>query len=209
MSYELKKGLIYSFFGYGSGKTKSAFGMCLRAIANNEKILVVQFLKSPTSFDTGEVRLCREHFPSMRIEQFGFDKITLASNVNETDKNECQKAWDFLLSEIKKESYSLIVLDEVLPSLDMKLITQKQLFEFLDNRTINIDVVLTGRINSKSLRNNIIEVSDIATDMYARKHVWNRLCPRCNVEYKYSDNFCSLCGKELNLSKKAKKGREF
>src|SRR5574343_1083892 len=112
MEFETKRGLIYSFFGFGCGKTKSSFGMALRAIANNEKVLAVQFLKSPTSFNTGEVALCKRHFPSMEIYQFGFDKITLASNVNIEDKNECQKAFDFMKSKVESQEYNLLILDE-------------------------------------------------------------------------------------------------
>lgn len=214
MELELKKGLIYSFFGFGSGKTKSAFGMALRAIANNENVLVVQFLKSPTSFNTGEVKLCKEHFPKMNIQQFGFDKITLSSNVDDEDKTEAQKAWAYMISELIPDKtghcpYTLLILDEILPALDMKLITQKQFFDFLKNKSENLDVVLTGRINTKSLRDKIVDISDIATDLYARKHIWNRLCPECHVEYKYSENYCSLCGCELNKSGIAKKGREY
>ena len=40
---------IYSIYGYGKGKTESAIGMTIRALANNHKVLFTQFLKDGNS----------------------------------------------------------------------------------------------------------------------------------------------------------------
>ena len=40
---------VYSIYGYGKGKTESAIGMIIRAIANEHKVLFVQLLKNGSS----------------------------------------------------------------------------------------------------------------------------------------------------------------
>ena len=50
----MEQGLIHLYWGDGKGKTTAAMGLALRALANEEKVVIVQFLKGQES---GEITM--------------------------------------------------------------------------------------------------------------------------------------------------------
>ena len=203
--------MIYSIFGYGKGKTEASIGMTIRAIQNKDKVYYCQFLKDGNS---SELVLFRTHFQEYVTTNSTFTKaITLPKNVKEDDIVRC----DILLSNIKTvidnnsfTDYKLIVMDEILPALDMKLVELSDLIDIINKaKSNNIDICMTGRIRSHELRKQIIELSDICSNCYCEKHSYNTHCDKCNQDYKYHYVYCPQCGSKLKVSQPAQKGRDF
>jgi cob(I)alamin adenosyltransferase len=62
--------------------------------------------------------------------------------------------------------YTIIILDEINVAMYFKLITENEVFDFLDKKPSNIEVILTGRYAPDSL----IKRADLVTEMEEIKH---------------------------------------
>lgn len=200
--------MIISIMGYGKGKTESAVGCAIRAVTNKEKVLFIQFLKDGSAL---ECKFFEERLPQwVTVYSAGSKKITLAKNVTQDDKELQRDLLDLTARSITYGSYGLVVLDEILPALDLGLISWEKFLELvkLCNKK-HCDIYLTGRVRSHELRENIRNISDICTDAYCKKHCFDSKCSSCDNTYPYYFEYCPQCGEQLIPSKPAKKGRDF
>ncbi|WP_242861390.1 cob(I)yrinic acid a,c-diamide adenosyltransferase [Cellulosilyticum ruminicola] len=53
----MEKGLVEVYYGTGKGKTTASIGLGIRALGNNYKVIMVQFLKNT---DTSECRMLKK-----------------------------------------------------------------------------------------------------------------------------------------------------
>lgn len=202
-----KQGKIQSITGFGKFKTSSAFGTVLRAIDQDWKILIVQFLKGS---ETGEINIMRKYFSdNVKIMRYGANKIVLPNNIETFDKEETQRGWVEMLDELKNNKYDMLVLDEVHVVLDMKLLQQYQYFDFLKDKDKDLEIISTGRVTDKALMQKIELASDLMTDAMCKKHYFNRKCPICKRSWEYYMHFCPNDGAELNSPTFARKGVEY
>lgn len=202
-----KQGKIQSITGFGKFKTSSAFGTVLRAIDQDWKILIVQFLKGAES---GEINIMSKYFSNnVKIMRYGANKIVLPNNIEAFDKEDTQRGWSEMLQELSLNNYDMLVLDEVFVALDMKLLLHQQYFDFLKEKPEKLEVISTGRIVDKALMQKIELNSDLMTDAMCKKHYMNRKCPSCKRSWEYHMHFCSNCGTQLNEPTFARKGVEF
>lgn len=200
------QGKIHAITGFAKFKTSSAFGTVLRAIDQDWKILIVQFLKGA---ETGEVNIMRKHFSNnVKIMRYGADKIVLPNNIEAFDKEDTQRGWNEMLDEINNNHYDMLILDEVFVAIDMKLLLHKQYFNFLKEKPEKLEVISTGRVTDKELMQKIELSSDIHADAFMRKHYMNRKCPSCKRSWEWHMKFCSNCGTQLDPPVFARKGIE-
>ena len=195
MVYDLKKeGKTHVISGFGKYKSSAAFGTVLRGINQNWKILIVQFLKGQKS---GEIQIFEDYFSeNVTILRYGVDKIVLPDNATELDRTETQRGWAEMLNELKRgkevnkirvingnsvyegiKSYDLLVLDEVLPAVDLKLLTQKQLFDLLEDRPVGLEIICTGRVTNRSFMDNLTNKSNLHSDIVCKRHYFSCKCP--------------------------------
>lgn len=206
-------GLIHAYTGDAKSKTTSAMGLIFRAIGRNKKILLIQFLKGSESADTfyGELVVGKKFAENLKIYQ-SHDKykVVLESNKNDDDKARVYHMWEILQEEIKN-NYDMIVLDEILPTLCLRLLSKRKFFRFIDefkHMSNNPELVLTGRIWVTDVYDRVKNISDYMSDAHAVKHPFNKHCPHCKKEFPWRDNFCPNCGREL-ISIPARAGIEF
>jgi len=202
-----KQGKIHAITGFGKYKSSGAFGTALRAINQNWQVLIIQFIKNS---ETGEINVFEKHFKeNVKVMRYGYNKITLPTNANDEDKAETQRGWSEMLEEINSKDYDLLILDEVLPALDMKLLFYNQYFGFLKSKPEKLEVISTGRINNKELMQKIELNSNLVSDIYCKKHYFNTKCPNCKRSFEYHNQYCSYCGTQLEKSVHARLGIEF
>ena len=103
------KSLVLVLTGNGKGKSSSAFGMVMRAVAREWKVCVVQFIKS-SEWQVGEQKICESLNVQWHSLGGGF---TWDSNNIEHDKDLARKAWEVSTRLIQSGEFDLIVLDEV------------------------------------------------------------------------------------------------
>lgn len=218
----IEQGMTYTFTGASKGKTTSSFGLIMRALGSSKNILLVQFLKGDENAQEmyGEVKTCQLFKNQLHIIQTGKKKIVMEHNKNEDDARravETFKQMEEALQEgkLKKDGeaqpYNLLVMDEILPAINLGLITQKRFFRFhkkLRTTSPEVDIVLTGRVWNEEFMSRITSISDLVTECRSIKHPFNKTCKKCDHEYYWRYNYCPVCASKL-VSVPAKKGLEY
>jgi len=151
--------MIHIYTGNGQGKTTASCGIALRQLAYHKKVLFVQFFK-PGKL-SGEIKSLK------KFKNFKYKNIPIPTPL------ELQK----LKKEIRKEKFSLVVLDEISLALKRKLITKENLLNFLDKKR---EWILTGRDSEKLL----FDIGDYITEMKEVKHPYRKgILAKKGIEY--------------------------
>ena len=159
-----KKGLLIVFTGNGKGKTTAALGMALRTIGHGYKVAIIQFIKG--GWTTGEEKALKNLSSNISWHSLG-EGFTWETQDRIRDEKLVQEAWGLAKEYIKKESYKLIILDEVNIAIKLGYLDSEEIITFLksiNNRKNHI--VLTGRGASDS----IINYADLVTKMELIRH---------------------------------------
>ena len=195
---------IYSIMGYGKAKTESGLGMIVRAIANNHKVLLAQFLKDGNS---SEFLYLKDKIDCMAS---GTKGILLPKNKTEEDINDINLFYKEVFNQINNKEYDLVVLDEILVALDMGIISYAMLKLLIQTcRDKDIDMYMTGRVRDRHTREYVTDISDCVTDAYCIKHPFDTYCEKCKNSFPYYYTYCPDCGSELTPSRPCKEGRDF
>ncbi len=155
--------MLMIFTGNGKGKTTAALGQALRKLGWGEKVLLIQFLKGQ---EYGEIKALKSAFPSqVKIYQTGPSEVCSLKE-REIHLEPVKKGWEFLLSELDRDKYGLVILDELNLVLSENLLNQYKVLDFLNEKKELVDIILTGRRASQEL----IDLADLVTEMKEVKH---------------------------------------
>jgi len=202
-----KLGLVHVYTGHGKGKTSMAVGMGLRAVGQNLKVQMVQFLKG--GYYTGEYLASITFVPGLEIQQFGKPCIREKKQLRLTSSGqskelffredeacgvcrECflsddeerllsREAFLFSKNVINESEYNMVILDEVSHTVNKGWITVKEVLALIqaarENKT---ELVLTGR----NMPQEIMEEADLVTELMEIKHPFqNGVSARRGIEY--------------------------
>ncbi len=167
MSEEFK-GLIQVYTGNGKGKTTAALGLCLRAAGWGYKSYIGQFMKGQ---EYGELFSIKKIEDLIMIEQFG--KKGFLHVEKEPDPEDIRLAKNGLekcFLKMKSREFRIVVLDEVNVAIYFRLVEERELHEFLDQKPEDVELILTGRYAPPS----IIERADLVTEMIEVKHYFKK-----------------------------------
>lgn len=177
---KLKNGYVQVYTGNGKGKTTAAVGLAVRAAGNGYNVFMVQFLKGGK---TGEIESAKKLAPYFNIFRFE-KKRGFFWTLNEEEKielkEEIQKGYEFCMETLKEGKCDILIMDEVMGALNNGLISEEQLIELIDNKPVNIELILTGRDVPKT----IIDKANLVTEMKDIKHYFNEGVPsREGIEF--------------------------
>ena len=169
-------GLVHIYTGNGKGKTTAAFGLAFRAAGRGLSVLIVQFLKPAEGY--GEQLACGK-FPNVELLCLGLDHF-VSKNPKQEDIDAARSALDKTLELMRTGEYDVVVMDEAINAVRMKLIPDTDLIGALKSRPAHIEVVMTGRGITPALE----EYADYVTEMKLVKHPYDRgIQARAGVEY--------------------------
>lgn len=172
---ERATGQIHVYDGAGKGKSQAALGVVLRSIGlgieagADTRILLLQFLKgAERDYDEdAAIAALRRSFPHLidrvrtgRAAYFGRDETI------EFDRAEANRAWTIAKGAIFSDLYSVIVLDELSPALDLGLLDVAEVVEILQAKPSHLEVIVTGRDAPAAL----IEIADLHSEMKPHHH---------------------------------------
>lgn len=160
------KSLVIVNTGDGKGKSSSAFGVVVRAVAREWPVGVVQFLKSG-KWQVGEEKVCRD---ILGVDWWAIgDGFTWDSKDINEDQAIAVSAWDQVKKIIAEDKYRLVVLDEITYPINWGWIDLDEVVSVINARPIKTNVVLTGRDAPQAL----IELADTVTEMRKIKHAFD------------------------------------
>ena len=152
--------------GNGKGKSSSAFGMMIRAIARGWNVAVVQFIKSG-DWKVGEEKVGRE----LGVDWFAFgDGFTWDSDDLTNDRAHAAEGWAKAAQLMQAGEHQLVIFDELtyLPSFGW--IDVADIVDAISNRPRHVNVIITGRDAAPEL----IEIADTVTEMREVKHAYQQ-----------------------------------
>ncbi len=206
-TYKEKLGLMHVYTGDGKGKTTTSIGIALRAVGQNLKTIIIQYMKGGAY--TGELLSIANYIPQLIIEQYGKpcvkEKAQLKLDGFEgTPKVEYYREdvecgpcrYCFLADEEEKRlvldafkrtkevlesgEFNVVILDEINTALQKNLIPVAEVIKILESRVKKVEVVLTGRGAPKE----IIDIADLASEIRPLKHYFDKgIMARKGIEY--------------------------
>ncbi len=162
----MERGYIQVYTGDGKGKTTAALGLALRAVGCGLKVLIIQFTKGSPSY--GELKSAKKLAPHLTFIQTGRETFVLKDHPSPEDIRMAQEGFELAKKAVASREYDVVILDEINVAVDLGLVPLSDLLELLDEKPLEVELILTGR-NAKP---EVIEKADLVTEMVARKHYY-------------------------------------
>jgi cob(I)alamin adenosyltransferase len=147
-------GQLHVYDGEGKGKSQAALGVVLRTIGlgiceqKRTRVLLLRFLKGPgRSYDEdAAIEALQQGFPHL-IDQVrtGRGEFFTANESTAFDRMEAQRGWDIAKGALASNLYSVVVLDELNPVLDLGLLDGEEVVRTLTAKPPGMEVICTGR----------------------------------------------------------------
>ncbi len=175
-SKERIHGQLHVYDGEGKGKSQAALGVVLRTIGlgiceqRRTRVLLLRFLKGPgRSYDEdAAIEALQQGFPHL-IDQVrtGRSDFFTAQESNMFDKSEAKRGWDIAKGAIASALYSVVVLDELNPVLDLGLLPVDEVVKTISSRPDGMEVIVTGRAAPQEL----IQAAELHSEMRAHRRL--------------------------------------
>lgn len=158
-----EKGLLLVNTGPGKGKSTAAFGLALRMLGYDRRVVVVQFIKG--AWHTGERRALERFGDLVEWHSMG-EGFTWETQDRARDVAACERAWEVARQALARSDVSLVVLDELNVALRYDYLDMEQVLADIAARPEGQHVVVTGR-NAKQ---PMLDAADLVTEMTLVKH---------------------------------------
>lgn len=173
--------MIIILTGDGKGKTTAALGQAMRFMGTGKRALMVKFIKGP--WVSGEDVIFERLKPDFEIVRTGKGFVGIGGDkLTRKDHEEAVRVGMILVrTQVETGTWRMVILDEILNALSLKLVTQKDLDELIDFLLLHVEhVIITGRNCPESL----IERADLVTEMKEIKHPFKKGLPATKgIEY--------------------------
>lgn len=171
--------MIHVYFGDGKGKTTAAVGLAARAAGSNMKVLFVQFLKTEFS---GE-RHTLSHTENITLT-FCPLELKFTFEMDEKEKLQAAKVFkgifDSSVTTALTERYDMVILDEIFDVINNEMISEAEVFEFVANAPVSIEIIMTGHNPPE----RFIEAADYVTEFKKIKHPYDKgITGRIGIEF--------------------------
>ena len=150
--------------GNGKGKSSSAFGMMVRALARDWNVAVVQFIKSG-NWNVGEEKMGRQ----LGVDWHSFgDGFTWNSDDLANDRAHAAQGWAKAKEILHAGEHQLVIFDELTYLSTYGWLDISEVVNAIESRPRHVNVVVTGRDAAPEL----IDIADTVTEMREVKHAF-------------------------------------
>ena len=177
-SQERSKGQLHIYDGEGKGKSQAALGVVLRTIGlgicekKQTRVLLLRFLKGPgRAYDEdAAIDALQRGFPHLIDHvRTGRSEFFNASEVTKFDKLEAERGWNIAKGAIASALYSVVVLDELNPVLDLGMLDISDVVRTLESRPDGLEIIITGR----AAPSPIVRISQLHSEMKPHSKIEN------------------------------------
>jgi cob(I)alamin adenosyltransferase len=163
-----RKGLVMVWTGRGKGKTTASIGLAVRAAGNKMRVLYLQFVKG--AWKTGERQVLPQLAPYIdyRVMGRGFtiERLRNKTIAPEDHAAAAREAFDFAREAVRSRQYQMVVLDEIMATMNAGLIAKEEVLELVRSKPAMLHLVLTGRNAPPEL----VELADLVSEVVPVKH---------------------------------------
>lgn len=143
----MKNGIVQVICGSGRGKTSLAVGLAVSALAEQKRVIMIQFLKG--SLEPERMDVLKRLEPELKV--FRFEKSqAFFEHLSEEEKKEEERnihnGLNFAKKVMATGECDVLILDEILGIVDCGIITAAELMQALDAREKEMSVILTGMV---------------------------------------------------------------
>ncbi len=171
--------MIQVYYGDGKGKTTASLGLAMRAKGHGQKVAIIFFDKGGDNYNERKV------LEKIGIDYFSYGRDRRSSDgqfdfsLKDEDLAMAQSSMSKLI-EIQ-DHYDLIILDEVLNAIRLKMLPLPEMLNYLDAlKPPALELILTGR----GIWPEIVERADLVTEMKMIKHYFEQKKPaRPGIEF--------------------------
>ena len=172
-SQERSKGQLHIYDGEGKGKSQAALGVVLRTIGlgicekRQSRVLLLRFLKGPERpyDEDSAIEALQRGFPHLIDHvRTGRSEFFTADQVTKFDVGEAERGWNIAKGAIASSLYSVVVLDELNPVLDLGMLDINEVVDSLQNRPDGLEIIITGRAAPPAL----VRISQLHSEMRPR-----------------------------------------
>lgn len=171
--------MIQIFYGNGKGKTSAAIGSAIRAAGRGMKILFVQFLKKD---DSGERKVLSTingvTMPPCPVE------LDFTFNMNSAQKAQVSKifreTFERSVRTALTSNYSILILDEVFTAIEVGILSEGEVYNFLTDAPPHLEIILTGQ----NVSEKFIKIADYVSNIVKVKHPYDKgVSARMGIEF--------------------------
>jgi len=157
--------LLLVHTGDGKGKSSSAFGVMLRAVARGWRVAVLQFIKS-SDWAVGEEKIGRQ----LGVDWWALGEGFTWDTANpDHDRQVAQQAWAQARAVIEAGEHRLVILDEITYLLTWGWVALDEVIDVLRDRPSAVNIICTGRDAPPEL----VALADTVTEMRSVKHAYD------------------------------------
>ncbi len=163
--------MLHIYHGTGKGKTTAALGLLMRARGAQLPVAIVFFDKGGEHYseDSSLKKL------GIHIVRTGVDRVEKKTwkfrfGVTDRDKREAHRGLAAAEKLIRSKKYAVIVLDEILNAIRLKMLTVTAVLKVLKKVAPETEIVLTGR----GLPTTFKKAADLVTEMKEQKHYFKK-----------------------------------
>jgi cob(I)alamin adenosyltransferase len=173
---ERQKSVVIVNTGDGKGKSSSAFGVMVRAVARGWKVAVIQSIKSG-QWNVGEEKIGRQ----LGVDWWAIGEgFTWESDDLTRDEAVAREGWAHAKAVIQAGEHQVVILDEITYPMTWGWISTDDVVETIRSRPETVNIVATGRDAPAEL----LDVADTVTDMRMVKHAYQRgISAKKGIEY--------------------------
>ena len=159
------KGYVQVYTGDGKCKTTAALGLVVRAVGAGLRVYLGQFIKGR---EYSEIKILRERFPDVTVEQYGAGHFIRGRPVPD-DIAAARKGLEALANALTCGRYDVVVADEANTAVGAGLFTEDDLLALCQTKPDPVELVLTGRGAGPKLQHR----ADLVTEMQCVKHYYH------------------------------------
>ncbi len=158
----MKNGTVQVICGSGKGKTSMALGLAISALAEQKRVIMIQFLKGSLEPERMDVLMRLE--PDLKV--FRFEKSpAFFEHLSEEEKKEEERnihnGLNFAKKVMATGECDVLILDEILGIVDCGIMTAEDLVQNLKAREKEMSVILTGLVFPFGLENDVDAITTI------------------------------------------------